>query len=318
MDRVPRVSIVIVTWNATAYIERCLSSLWAACEGLQYEVFVVDNASADATPRLVGERFPWVTLMENRENVGFARAANRGLAAARGQYLLLLNPDTVLVEKNVLTDWLAYMDGHPEVGASGVRLVLADGRHQLGDAGHRPTLATTMGHFWFLSRLSRDRIRGVFLIHADAETALDVDWISGAAFLVRSSIVRELGALEEHFFMFGEDMEWGCRIRDHGHAVRYLPDLAVAHLQGSAVAESGRSDLSVMWLRNLRALFQRYNPRSRMVLFDGIVGSGLALRVMLHGLRALLTRDAFARRRARELWAALRALLRGFGRWAEA
>jgi GT2 family glycosyltransferase len=99
MDRVePRVSIVIVTWNAAAYVERCLTTLQAACEDLEYEVFVVDNASEDATPRLVGECFPWVTLLENSENVGFARAANRGLAAARGQYLLLLNPDTVLVQ----------------------------------------------------------------------------------------------------------------------------------------------------------------------------------------------------------------------------
>jgi GT2 family glycosyltransferase len=169
-----------------------------------------------------------------------------------------------------------------------------------------------------MSHLSRDRVRGLFLTHIDGEAARDVDWICGAALLVRSSIVRELGALEEHFFMFGEDMEWGCRIRDHGYAVRYLPDLAVAHLQGSAVAESGRSDISVMWLRNLRTLFQRYNPRCRMALFDGIVGSGLALRVVLHGLRALLTRDAFARRRARELWEALRALVRGFEGWAEA
>jgi GT2 family glycosyltransferase len=157
-----------------------------------------------------------------------------------------------------------------------IRLVLPDGRHQVGDAGFRPTLRTTANHFLFLSQLSRGRLPGVFLTGPPDRAPRDVDWVSGAALLVRADVIRAVGPLDDSIFLYGEDVEWGCRMRDHGVRIHYLPDLEILHLQGTSAKQSSETARSVLWLHNLRAPTWLRARCAGMALRRGPVG--LALR----------------------------------------
>lgn len=302
-----QLSIVVVTWNSESFIGDCLRSIDAARKGIDCEVLVVDNASTDGTREVIESQFPWVELIESQENLGFARGNNLALLRASGSYCLLLNPDTVLTSPDVLRTWVAYMDDRPDVGASGVRLVLPDGRHQVGDAGFRPSLRTAASHFLLLSQLFGGRIRGLFVTRPPVRDPLEVDWVSGAALLVRSDVIRKVGAMDESIFLYAEDVEWGCRMRDHGVRIHYLPELEILHLQGACAEQNPEVAASVPWLHNLRALYIRYDPRAPAWLFDVLVTLGLALRAGLYALRAMLTGDPRSRRRSREMRAFLAA-----------
>lgn len=309
---VRKLSVIVVTWNSEAFIGDCLASLDAARKGIACEVSVVDNASTERTREVIATLFPWVRLIENEENVGFARANNLALRRASGTYCLLLNPDTVLTNPDVLQAWVGYMDSHPDVGASGVRLVCPEGHHQVGDAGFRPSLRTAANHFLLLSQLTRGRLRGLFVTGPPTRAPREVDWVSGAALLVRRDVIGTVGPLDETIFLYAEDVEWGCRMRDHGVRIHYLPDLEILHLQGASAKQCPETSFSVSWLHNLRTLYTRYDPGARVWLFDVLVTVGLALRAGLYALHARVTCDPRSRHRSAEMqrflaaWAAHR------------
>ena len=162
---------------------------------------MVDNASTDATAELVRTHFPLVTLLQNATNVGFARANNRALAQASGEYLLLLNPDTV-VEPNALSILCAYLAEHPRVGAVGPRLVRPDGSVQRSCLRY-VTLRALLSGF----------VQGGDYLPADPRAPATVEALSGAALMVRRAVMDEVGLLDEAFFMYAEDTDWCYRIR---------------------------------------------------------------------------------------------------------
>ena len=177
---------------------------------MDFEIIVVDNASTDDSVTMVQNHFPKISLIQNSSNLGFAKANNQALQLARGEYILLLNSNTLIPDTPIFKQWTDFMDRHPNAGASGCMLVFPDGRHQIGDAGFRPTLYTVFNHSLFISRFPSD-MKGLFVSYIKPGV-LQVDWVSGAAFLVRKSILRQVGLMDEVFFMYAEDMEWGCRI----------------------------------------------------------------------------------------------------------
>ena len=228
-------SIIIVSWNVKARLERCLSSLDPY--GLQCEVIVVDSASTDGSPDMVRERFPSVRLVRCDSNVGFTRGNNLGVAQSHGRHILLLNPDTEAVG-NALPTLVAYMDQHADVGVLGPRLLFSDG-HVQPSRRRFPTLATaflesTLLQQWFpyspvLSRYYvEDR-------SVDAEQ--DVDWLVGACLLVRRQAWEQVGPLDEGFFMYSEELDWCRRAKGAGWRVVYLPTAQVVHHEGQSSAQ---------------------------------------------------------------------------------
>ena len=309
-----KLSIIIVNWNTREFLEQCLESLPITDGRISLEVIVVDNCSSDGSPEMVRQKYPRIHLIQNRENVGFARANNQALKVATGEYLLLLNPDTVVPAGGILEKWLDFMDQHLEVGASGCQLLFPDGSHQVGDAGFRPSLGTVSNFSLFLSKISPIRFKGLFLNNVRFSRKVLVDWISGADFMVRQSILSQVGLLDESTFMFAEDIEWGCRIRSHGYKIYYLPQLRIIHFQGASSKKQDQEIFSCLWLANLRRLYWQLNKDQSILLYDVLMSLGFFLRVLAYLSLYLITGDRLKKVKFRQMYRSFRFILAHFGK----
>lgn len=248
-------SIIIVSYNTKDLLFDCLGSI---AKTANCEVIVSDNGSTDESVAMVKREFPWVRCIENKENIGFSAANNRGIAFARGRYILLLNSDTV-VPPGSLESMITFMDAHPEAGAATAKLLLTDG--SMDPACHRgfptPWVAAT-----YLVKLEalfpRTRLFGEYHQgYKDLETIHMVDVISGAFFFVRKRVIDEVGLLDEDFFMYAEDIDWSYRIRKQGWNIYFNPHIQVLHKKG----QSGRTHGQLVRRKKTEILFHQNNWR---------------------------------------------------------
>lgn len=309
-----RLSIIIVNWNTKTLLRQCLDSIFSQPPHARFEVIVVDNASSDGSASMVKEDFPAVSLIGNDENKGFSKANNQGIRSSGGDYILLLNSDTIIMDRSVLDRWVELMDARPEAGASGCRLVFPDGSHQVGDAGFRPALGSLFNYSFFISHISRDRLRGLFLTSGRKTGEMTVDWICGAGLLVRRSVIERVGLLDESLYMFAEDIEYGCRITSAGFKVYYLAGLEIVHLQSGSSVKRKERDFSFMWIRNLRSLYSIYNPGEPIFFYDSIMSAGFFLRGVLYYLKYMMAGSPSARAKAGTVFGYLRGSLEIWGK----
>lgn len=229
-------TIIIVSWNVRDLLRKCLRSLSPASPGPgpKSEIIVVDNASSDGSPEMVGAEFPEVRLIRNAENRGFTAANNQGLALSRGQYLLLLNPDTEVVDDAVAT-MLGYMEAHPRVGVLGPQLRYPDGCLQ-SSRRRFPSLATALVESTVIQEWWQDNrfLRRYYMEDTPDGVVQPVDWVVGACLIVRREACDQVGALDEGFFMYSEEMDWCHRMKDAGWEVIYLPTATVLHHEGKS------------------------------------------------------------------------------------
>ena len=272
-------SVIIVNWNVKALLRDCLRSVLAAFEhssSLTAEIIVVDSASVDGSSQMVREEFPQVTLIASEVNLGYAGGNNAGAAVAQGRYLFLLNPDTV-VQPDALARLLEFMDAQPQAGAVGPQLRWPDGAVQ----SSRRRFPTLESLFWESTLLGQwfPRNRHIKRYHcADrpATEAQPVDWVVGAAILIRREAWQQVGPIDGEFFMYFEETDWCRRAANNGWKIHYLPAAIVTHFEGQS---SGQ----VLAARTLR--FQRSKLRYTRKYF----GSGWAgaLRLFLWATFAL-------------------------------
>lgn len=233
MAQAPRLSVLIVNWNTREDLARAIASV--AQGGVpDCEVIVVDNASSDGSAAQVRAHFPAVKVIENRQNVGFARAYNQALKAASGEYLLLLNPDCV-VHPDALRRLVEFLEQHPRAAAVGPRLLNADGSLQYSCRRFPNFTAglfrnTPLGRLFPGNRFSR----GYLMEDEDHSALREVDWLSGAALCTSRAALAEIGLLDETFFMYCEDVDWCYRAREKGWQISYLPSATITHLIGRA------------------------------------------------------------------------------------
>jgi N-acetylglucosaminyl-diphospho-decaprenol L-rhamnosyltransferase len=229
-DMLTDLSVVIVNWNVCALLRRCLRSILATTVSWPTsQLIVVDCASTDDSVAMVRSEFPNVQLIVSSENLGYARGANLGAAHASGRYLMIMNPDTEVVD-DALAILVHYMDTHPEVGAAGPQLRYADGRAQ-PSRRRFPTLATA---FWESTLLQQWFPHNRFARHyymADrvADSAQPVDWLVGAALIIRRTTWERVGPLDEGYFMYFEELDWCRRCRAAGWEVHYVPQAVIIH-----------------------------------------------------------------------------------------
>ncbi|NJL13318.1 MAG: glycosyltransferase family 2 protein [Microscillaceae bacterium] len=224
-------SIIIVNYNTFALTSACISSVLRFVQGLEYEILLVDNASTERPATDFLETFSHIQLIPSPENVGFAKGNNLGLAQARGEFLLLLNSDTELLD-NALCPMLAQMQADPKIGALSCRLIFPDGRVQ-HVANRFPSLRLELLELFrgqkLMSAQKRGRVmQGFFFDH---RTRLETDWIWGAFFLTRRAVIDQLPGkkLPDDYFMYFEDVQWGYQIRKLGYKVVYDPSATVVH-----------------------------------------------------------------------------------------
>lgn len=265
-------SIIIVNWNTRDILLDCLDSIGAHPPSRPYNVWVVDNASSDGSVAAVRERHPYVQVIENAENRGFAAANNQAIAASRSDYVLLLNSDTI-VHAQSLERMARFLDAHDRVGIAGACLLNADGTLQ-------PSWAA-FPSFWseLLGRNIRTRTP---YRSGDGSTAYLVDWVGGAALMIRRTVVEQIGVLDEGYFMYSEETDWCFRVRKAGWDICYLPDATIVHLGGRSSKKASARMKAELYRSKIRFYTKHYGRRQAYAL-------SLALRVALSG-KALFER----------------------------
>lgn len=229
----PTLSIIIVSWNVADLLRACLQSIDANRDDLVLEVIVVDSASADNSVAMVSAEFPWVTLLAQSENVGFPRGNNIGMAAATGDAILLLNPDTEIIS-DALIAMLTYLNANQDVGIVGPQLLNPDGSHQ-SSRRRFPTVATGLFESTWLQPVApRSMMMRYFAADMADDAINDVDWVTGACMLTRREVVEQVGGMDAAYFMYSEELDWCKRIKGAGWRVVYLPTAAVVHHVGKS------------------------------------------------------------------------------------
>lgn len=255
------ISVVIVSWNTREDLRECLRSLHeSGLEGA--EVIVVDNASADGSAEMVSREFPRVTVISNPENLGFGRAANQGIRISNGRYAFLLNPDST-VSANALRDLVRFGDENSDVGIFGPKVLNLDGTLQYSCRSF-PTLGAGLFRNTVLGRLFPKNAYTMDYLMTDwdhAETR-DVDWLSGAAMVVRRKLVNEIGGFDERFFMYCEDVDLCYRAKQNGWRVTYFPKVIVRHAIGRS-SDKNANRMIVEFHKSMYRFFQKnYAPRA--------------------------------------------------------
>lgn len=224
-----KLSVVIVSYNVRSYLEECLKSVQEALEGIEGEVFVVDNHSDDDSVEVVRQVYPWVNLIVNLENLGFAKANNQAIRRAQGEYVLLLNPDTV-VTQDTFRGVLAFMDEHPKAGSAGVMMCYEDGSRAPESRRAVPTP-------WVAARKMLGFTKRYYLSDLPWDQPCKIEVVSGAFCLLRHQALKTVGLLDEDFFMYGEDIDLSYRLLKGGWENWYLP-YSIIHYKGKSTQKS--------------------------------------------------------------------------------
>ncbi len=224
-----KLSVVIVSYNVRELLTACIDSVVKAAEGIDTEVFVVDNKSVDDTIEVINRDYPWVHLINNKENLGFSKANNIAIRQAEGEYVLLLNPDTVVAE-GTLRGAIEFMDLHPEAGGAGVRMHNADGT--LAPESRRAVPTPMVAARKMLGFTKR-----YYMSYLSWDEPGQIEVISGAFMLLRRKAIDQVGMLDEDFFMYGEDIDLSYRLLKGGWQNWYLP-LDIIHYKGQSTQKS--------------------------------------------------------------------------------
>jgi GT2 family glycosyltransferase len=239
-------TIVLVSYNSSFWLKKTMASLqkfYLEKTDSKVTVLLVDNGSSDDSVAMTGRLFPFVEIIECKENRGFAAANNLALAKAGTDYVMLLNPDTELNEQSNIDALMEYAARHRDTGMIGPKLLLTDGT--LDPASHRgePTLWPSLCYFLKLERLfPKTRwFNGYHRFDRDLTAIHEVEAISGAAMMVSREAMEQVGLLDETFFLYAEDLDWAKRFRDHGYKVVFDPEVVIIHHKYKSGMASGNA-----------------------------------------------------------------------------
>jgi GT2 family glycosyltransferase len=271
-------SIIIVNWNTRDLVARCLECVEATVNKISYEIIVVDNNSTDGSQNMVQSKFPNVKLIANSNNVGFAKANNQGIASSDARYVLLLNSDA-FVKENAIDYMVAFMDEHPDAGMGGCKLLYEDGRLQPSCATF-PTLATEFYIALGLDKLfPKSQVFGKYLMTDwDYNTQREVDVIMGAFMLVRKAAIDRVGAMDDNFFMYSEEVDWCYRFKQAGWKIYFTPEVETVHIWGGSSRIIKVESLIRLYRARVQ-FFRKHYGRLTAFLYKIILGLNSLLRV---------------------------------------
>ncbi len=232
--KVMKLSIIILCWNDRKVIRDCLTSIYAETRRTEFEVIVADNGSTDGSIEMIRGEFPQVRLIENGRNLRFAKGNNAGIAESRGEYVLILNPDTI-IHDGALDNIVAFAERHPEGGAFGCRVTFADGSFQRCMrplCSPRSEWFAALGLAWIANVSERLHAGEYSGWNGDNERA--VGWLAGCFIVVRGELLRRLGGFDPRFFYYFEDTDLCQRIWNEGYKILYTPEATITHLVGQS------------------------------------------------------------------------------------
>ena len=270
-------------------MKQTLESVYKAVSGIVTEVFVVDNNSFDGSSQMVRSTYPDVILIENSENEGFSKANNKAIKRAKGDYVLILNPDKV-VQEDTFKTLIKFLDEHPEAGAASCKVLNADGTLQLACRRSTPTPLVVLPKILGLSTLfPKSKLLAKYnLTYLDEDEVSEVDAVSGSFVMVRKTVIEEVGLFDEDFFMYGEDLDWFFRMRKVGYKIYYVPYTKIIHYKGESVRAAGYDAIGMFYKAQIQFVRKHFSKSKSvfavMFLYFGIVLRGLLSYVVKTGV----------------------------------
>ena len=276
-----QLSIIIVNYNVRNFIDLCLLSVKEAITNIQAEVFVVDNNSSDDSVEYLKEHHNWIQLIENKDNPGFSKANNQAIKKAKGKYILLLNPDTI-VEENTFEDCINFMDKTPNAGGLGVKMIGADGSFQ---PESKRGIPTPMVSFYKMSGLAKLFPNSKCFAHYNlsylSENEInEIEILSGAFMFLRKSVLDKIGLLDERFFMYGEDIDLSYRIIKAGFDNYYFPKTKILHFKGESTKKQNTKYIYIFY--NAMILFaEKHFSSKKTKIFIWFIQLAVYLRIAI-------------------------------------
>lgn len=307
-----KISVIIVSWNARAYLQNCLDSIRKNSNSLVHEIIVVDNASSDGSPEMVEKLFPDVMLIRSQENLGFARANNKGIERASGDYLALVNSD-VIVHAQCFERLAGFLDENKRVGLIGPKVIGGDG-HLQRSCRRLPSLWNLTCRALMLDQLlSRHAFfSGFEMRHWNHDEMAEVEVLSGCFWLARRSAVAEVGVLDERFFFYAEDLDWCKRFRDANWKLTFVPTASATHFGGGS-SSNAPLKYSIEMLKANLAYWQKHHGGIGRAAFYGTALLHHFVRFVMRGLRQIVRGSAANNHKFSEHAVCLRWLLTGVG-----
>ncbi|WP_181304190.1 glycosyltransferase [Rufibacter sp. XAAS-G3-1] len=274
-------SVIIVNYNVSYFLEQCLLSVRKAVKGLQAEVFVVDNNSVDGSVEMVQRRFPEVILLANQENLGFSKANNQAIRQAQGKYVLLLNPDTV-VEEDTFLKCFQFMEAHPAAGALGVKMMDGAGKFLPESKRGLPTPWVAFCKVFGLSAMfpTSSVFNRYHLGHLPVDEVHKIDILAGAFMFMRTEALAKVGLLDENFFMYGEDIDLSYRIKQGGFEVYYFPETRIIHYKGESTRKTSVNYV-FMFYRAMRIFAEKHFSGRQARLYSFLIRLAIYLRAAM-------------------------------------
>ena len=293
-------SIIIINYNSRQVLLNCLNSLTPSTSFISSEIFIVDNASTESI-RDIEKEFPKVNFIYNEKNIGFAAANNIGVKHAKGKYILLLNPDTI-VNENSFQPMINYLDTHSDVGIVGCKIFNAEGEIERSTHSF-PSLLKEFMHaneflkifFGYDSQLAKI-LKNIFKSKSlesywDHNRIKEVDHVTGACMMVKKEAIDKVGLLDEVFFLYNEEVEWSFRFKKAGYKSVFLPESSIIHLFGHStkqrVQKQTVNKLLVERYRGMFYFFQKHYSFIKLILLRVIVLQGFSLRLFSNYIKSL-------------------------------
>ena len=286
-------TIIIVNYNVRHFLEQCLDSVASASINLETEIFVVDNNSVDGSVAMVREKFPEVNLMANRENLGFAKANNQAIREAKGKYILLLNPDTV-INNDALKTCFDFMEEKSNAGAVGLKMIDGKGKYLPESKRALPTPAVALYKFIGLSKLfpSSRRFNHYYLGNLDPGCIHEIEVLTGAFMFIRASALDKCGLLDESFFMYAEDIDLSHRLSLAGYKLFYLPEPPIIHYKGESTKKHG-FNYPMHFYGSMIGFVSKYYKGRKVALLSWLLKLAIIIRAFLSILKRTFRKVLF-------------------------
>lgn len=285
-----KLSVIIVNYNVKYFLEQCLKSVLKASKTIDCEIFVVDNNSVDGSVQMIESSYPNIKLIANIENVGFSKANNQAIKLSQGEYILLLNPDTI-VEPDTFEKTLAYMDKNPSVGGLGVKMIDGKGKFLPESKRGLPTPSVAFYKIFGLSSiLPKSKKFGRYHLGYLSENEInEVEVLAGAFMLIRKSVIDKIGMLDEDYFMYGEDIDISYRITKAGYKNIYFPETRIIHYKGESTKKSSINYVFVFYKAMIIFANKHFSNKSAK-LFSFLINLAIYLRASLSILKRFLSK----------------------------
>lgn len=283
----PELSIIILNWNSVQFLKPCLNSILQNSSGLSFEVIIIDGASFDGSAGLISESYPWVRFIQAQQNVGFAKGNNIAAGVAEGDYLLFLNPDTI-VRGDALVALLSVLKNNANAGAVGAKLINTNGSLQTSCIQSFPTVINQFLDSEFLRKLTpSSRLWGMAPLFSGGSAPSSVEAISGACVMIRSKLFHRIGGFTEAYFMYSEDLDLSFKVQQAGMQCLFVPGAEVIHHGGGSSKSAENTFSTVMMRESVYRFLKLRRGIVSALAFRFFIGASALIRLPLLGVLAL-------------------------------